>query len=125
MLDFFDGAHKGLAYLSLLLSLAWIAVVLTANPATGVTRPARIVYAAGMASTGLLAIAGLALLVVGPWLGTAFPWIGLIVVALYAFVGAISRRSLQAGNKTEAATGSVVMLILLVFGYGMMVWKPI
>jgi hypothetical protein len=125
MLDFFDGAHKGLAYLSLLLSVAWIVVALTANPATGVTRVGRIVYAAGMAVTGLLAIAGLALLVVGPWLGTSFPWIGLIVVVLYGFVGATSRRALRDGRKTEATVGSIVMLILLVFAYGMMVWKPL
>ena len=125
MLNAIDGAHRGFAYLSLLLSLAWIAVVLTAKPEGGVTRPARIVYAAGMASTGFLALAGLALVFVGSWLGTAFPWIGMIVVGLYGFVGAISRRSLQEGRKTEAAVGSVVMLILLIFGYGIMVLKPI
>jgi len=125
MLDFFDGAHKGLAYLSLLLSVAWIVVALTANPATGVTRPARIVYAAGMAATGLLAVAGVALLIAGPWLSTSFPWIGVIVIVLYGFVGATSRRALQGGRKTEAVVGSIVMLILLLFGYAMMVWKPL
>lgn len=125
MLQMFEGAHKGFAYLSLLLSVAWIVVVLTANPAAGVPRPARIVYAAGMASTGLLALAGLWLVFAGGWLGVAFPWIGFIAVALYAFVGAISRRALAAGRKAEALTGSVVMLIVLLFGYAFMVWKPI
>lgn len=125
MLDVFDEAHKGLAYLSLLLSVGWIGVTLAADAAKGVTRAARLVYAGCMASTGLLALAGLALVFYGPWLGTAFPWIGLIVVGLYGFVGATSRRALQAGRKQEAVAGSIVMLILLLFGYGMMVLKPI
>lgn len=125
MPDIMVEAHKGLAYLSLLLSVAWIVVVLMANPATGVSRPARIVYAAGMASTGLLALAGLWLVFAGGWLGTAFPWIGFIAVALYGSVGAISRRALAAGRKTEALTGSVVMLFMLLFGYAFMLWKPI
>lgn len=125
MLDVVGEAHKGLAYLSLLLSLAWIAVVLTANPASKPTPAARIVYAACMASTGLLALAGLWLVYVGGWLGTAFPWIGFIVVAFYSFVGAISRRALAGGRKTEALTGSAVMLALLLFAYAIMVMKPI
>jgi hypothetical protein len=124
LLDVIDHSHRGFAYLALLLSVAWIVVVLTSNPATGLTRAGRIVYAAGMAVTGLVAIAGLSLLVVGPWAGTSFPWIGVIVVVLYGFVGATSRRALQAGRKTEATLGSIVMLILLVFAYSMMVWKP-
>jgi len=124
LLDIADHAHRGLAYLALLLSVGWIVVVATSNPAAGVTVFGRIVYGAGMAVTGLVAIAGLSLLVIGPWAGTAFPWIGVIAVLLYGFVGAISRRALRDGRKTEATIGSIVMLILLVFAFAMMVWKP-
>ena len=124
MLDFADHAHRGLAYLALLLSVAWIVVVATSNPAAGVPRFGRLVYAASMAVTGLAAIAGLSLMVVGPWAATSFPWIGVIVVVLFGFVGATSRRALRDGRKTEATMGSIVMLILLVFAFGMMVWKP-
>jgi hypothetical protein len=125
MLDIIDHAHQGLAYTALLLAVVWVVVVLTADPAGGVTRFARIVYAAGMAVVGLLALAGLYLVFFGGWLGVAFPWIGVIVVTLYGFIGATSRRALQAGRKTEATMGSLVMLTLLVFGYGMMLLKPI
>lgn len=124
MLHAFTESHKGFGYLSILLAVAWIVMIALADPAKGVTRPARIVYAGGMAATGVLTIIGLYLVFAGGWLGTAFPWVGFIAVALYAFLGAISRRALDGGRKTEALAGAACMVVVLLFGYWIMRAKP-
>jgi hypothetical protein len=126
MYEILSGAHKGLAMLSVILTLCWTFVVLAASR-TGplkLARLHRLAYVGAMASTGLVAITGLAVMAAGSWLATAFPWAGLVAVAGHGIAGARSRSALVAGNGGAAIGATIFQIALLFVAYGLMTVKP-
>lgn len=125
MYNIFNEAHRGLAILSLLLTLGWAGLLLAARqPMAELARPHRLVYAGAMASTGLVGITGIVVTAMGPWMATLFPWLGLVAVAGHGVAGARSRRALVAGDRTSALVAAGVQIVLLAAAYGLMTVKP-
>ena len=126
MYTMFNHSHQGLALLSLLLTLAWAAVVLFApRTTTTLGRTQRLCYIGAMATTGLVGVTGLMLgLLQGSWMTLLFPWLGLAAVIGHGIAGVRSRKALVAGNKTTAVIAVVVQVLLLVAAYGLMTVKP-
>lgn len=127
MYELFNHAHKGLAMLSVLLTMGWAGVALTASRAVaGLGRPYRLVYAGAMVTTGLVGLSGLVLVAAGKgiWLSQAFPWLGLAAIVGHGIAGARSRRALLAGERVPAVAAGALQLLLLVAAYGLMTLKP-
>ncbi|ANI16232.1 MULTISPECIES: hypothetical protein [Pseudomonas] len=127
MYELLSQTHKGLAMLSVLLTLGWVSIVLTAPRIAGeLGRPRKLVYTGAMAMTGLTGLSGLVLVVVaqGTWLKLIFPWLGLIAVAGHGFSGTSSRRALVAGSKMPALVAASLQLLFLITAYGLMTLKP-
>ena len=127
MYELFNHAHKGLAMLSVLLTIGWAGVVLFApRAAAGLVRTQRMVYVGAMASTGLTGVSGLVIvaLALGAWLVMLFPWLGVLAVVGHGIAGVRSRKALVAGNRAGALVAVVLQILFLVAAYGLMTVKP-
>jgi len=116
------GTHVGLAVLALLLTLVWAALVVAAKAGPG--RSSRLVYVGAIASTGLVGLTGVVLAFAGGFATMAFPWIGLVAVAVHGVAGARSRRFVAADRKGAAIAAAALQVVLLLVAYGVMTAKP-
>ncbi len=120
-----NGAHSGLAMLSVLLTLAWAGIVVAfPGGATTIGGVRKGVYIGAMAITGLVGLTGLIAVAMSPYLTMWFPWLGLLAVMVHGWAGAKGRRALVAQGKGRAIGMAVVQLAVLVIAYGLMTAKP-
>jgi tryptophan synthase alpha subunit len=126
MYEILNEAHKGLAMLSVVLTLCWTFVVLVASRTSSLELAGlrRLTYVGAAASTGLVGVTGLIVMAMGSWLAMVFPWVGLVAVAGHGVAGARSRKALMAGNKGIAIGSAILQIVLLVLAYGLMTIKP-
>jgi hypothetical protein len=121
-------AHRGLAMLATLFTLAWLVITFTARREAATARhlsvSQRVAYIGTMAVTGLAGVTGLGLVYIGSWSGTLFPWTGLVAVALHGFAGVRARKSLVAGKGRAASLFAIFQIAMLVAAYGLMTVKP-
>jgi len=122
MYAFLLGIHVGLAVLALLLTLVWAAFVVTAKVGPG--RSSRLASVGAIASTGLVGLTGVVLAFAGGFATKAFPWIGLVAVAVHGVAGARSRWFLAADRKGAAIAAAALQVVLLLVAYGVMTSKP-
>ncbi|PYE83696.1 hypothetical protein [Pseudoroseicyclus aestuarii] len=121
------GAHGGFAFLAMILTLGWAALVLVAPkpvPATGPSPLQRGVYGGAMGMTGLVGLLGLVMVMMGNWAGAGFAWVGLMLVVLHAVAGARSRRALASGAKSRATVLAALQVLTLLLSWWLMVAKP-
>lgn len=125
MLDLFAKAHSGLAMLSLIATIFWAISVYVGQAGTKAYGSfQKISYISAMATTGLTGIIGLIATLMGPFMATFFPWIGLAVIALHGVLGARSRKAYVINDASPALTLAVLQVVCLIVVYYLMVAKP-
>lgn len=126
--------HSGLAYLlflSTLISLL-LAVVLKISPGARCLSIAKVTRIVETALTGLIALSGLVVLVMGPWpLASLWPWLALVVVFIQGKIAVGKVKPLQLSCSEENGQGANSLMAfaaiqcLLVIGIiGLMHVKP-
>ena len=126
--------HSGLAYLlflSTLISLL-LAVVLKISPGARCLSISKVTRIVETALTGLIALSGLLVLVMGPWtLASLWPWLALVAVFVQSKIAVGKVKPLQLSYSEESGQGAsplmafAVIQCLLVIGIiGLMHVKP-
>ena len=127
-------SHSGLAYLLLLSTLIslLLAVLLRITASTKCLSIAKITRVIETALTGLIALSGIAALLVGPWsLASIWPWLALVLVFVQSKIAVSKVKPLQLGfSEANASAANSLMAYaaiqcLLVVGIiGLMHVKP-
>lgn len=113
-------SHMLLAVLTLLISIAFLAMAWKPTPAAKST----LVYVFARILGGLAALTGLAITFVGPWQHMMYPYIGLILYVVHGLCIGFAKRCLTAQQLGMRRALLVAQLLALLALTGLMSAKP-
>lgn len=113
-------SHMLFAVLTLLLSIAYLAMAWKSTPAGKST----LVYVFTRIIGGLAALTGLAVTFVGPWQQMMYPYIGLILYVLHGLCIGFAKRSADPAKAGSRRILLVLQFVALLALTGLMGAKP-
>lgn len=113
-------SHMLFAVLTLLLSVAYLAMAWKPTPAGKST----LIYVFARIFGGIAALTGLGVTFVGPWQHMMYPYIGLILYVVHGLCIGFAKRSAQPSQINMRRTLLVLQFVALIALTGLMGAKP-
>ncbi|MFT4174510.1 MAG: hypothetical protein QM639_18235 [Rhodocyclaceae bacterium] len=122
----FQHSHTLFAYLSIIATLLWSVAALRAAQRrdTTMTGVRKGLYIANRATTGMAALTGLGLMLMGPWRVLVFPYLGLAAFIVHGLCATASRRGMLAGDAGRVMGHAVAQNLILWVSAWLMIAKP-
>lgn len=113
-------SHMLFAVLTLLLSIAYLAMAWKPTPAA----KSSLIYVFARIFGGIAALTGLGVTFVGPWQQMMYPYIGLILYVVHGLCLGFAKRSAAPAQASQRRTLLVLQLVVLLVLTGLMGAKP-